>query len=500
MTVQLVRTGHGGIDAIVEQELSGLFHVERLERRGPASRVYLAREVESDRVVALKVLPRSPGTAGGAAERFQAALAVAATLDHPHVIPVYRSGATSQLFWYTMKRVEGSSLDELLHRTGRMELQPCLRLVEQVAAALHYAHRRGVTHGNVKPANVMVGPEEWVLLGDFAVARAFDVGGPSGADALWGGGTSRLPPYLAPEEHQARQPGPGADQYALAVLVGECLQGTATFDPLQRLVGARPDVPAHVWDALARAKSREPGARFPTVLDLVAVLESGARAPIKTLPPMAAPSPAGSGNGNGKGKGRGSQPAVLLDDAYESAVRTSRAARLLRRVAIGAGGAVLLVAAAVSGIGLLERGTGGHSVAIVAPESWRSADPESAAAQTTGLSLPPVLPATVRESTGVPTTPVPATRPPVLQRSPSPQRARAAVAPGRLFVSATPWGELYIDGRLVGNTPKAELAIAAGRHQVRVVRDGFEPFEQTIQVPAGRDVRLTGIALQELRR
>ena len=80
-TVELVRIARDEIDQVVDQELGSLFHVERLERRGPASRVYLAREVESERVVALKVLPRSPGSggAGGAADRFQAALAVTAT-------------------------------------------------------------------------------------------------------------------------------------------------------------------------------------------------------------------------------------------------------------------------------------------------------------------------------------------------------------------------------------------------------------------------------------
>ena len=71
-------------------------------------------------------------------------------------------------------------------------------------------------------------------------------------------------------------------------------------------------------------------------------------------------------------------------------------------------------------------------------------------------------------------------------------------APGRLFVGATPWGELYIDDRLMGHTPKAALPIAAGWHQVRIVRDGFAPFEQRIRVGPGEDVRLIGIVLRNL--
>src|SRR2546425_6577355 len=239
-------------------------------------------------------------------------------------------------------------------------------MVEQVAAALHYAHRRGVSHGNVKPANVMVGPEEWALLGDFAVARALDGGDPS--DAGGGGrGTSRLARYLAPEEHYMRQPGPGADQYALAVLVRECLQATATSDPLPRSVAARPDVPAHVWETLARATSPDPAARFPTVLDLVAVLQSDAPAP-GPPPPREAPHPATVG----RGTGRGSPPAVLLDYDYEPAVSPFRAARLVRRAVVGAGGAAVLVAPAGVGFDLLWRGTGGDLADVGPPGSLRA--------------------------------------------------------------------------------------------------------------------------------
>src|SRR2546425_12189130 len=306
-------------------------------------------------------------------------------------------------------------------------------MVEQVAAALHYAHRRGVSHGNVKPANVMVGPEEWALLGDFAVARALDGGDPSGGGG-GSGGTSRLARYLAPEEHYMRQPGPGAAQYALAVLVRECLRGTATSDPLPRPVDARPDVPAHVWETLARSTSPDPAARFPTVLDLVAVLQSDAPAP-GPPPPREAPHPATVG----RGTGRESPPAVLLDYDYEPAVSPFLAARLLRRAVIGVGGAVVLVAAAVFAFDLLGRGTGGHWPDVVTPEAWRSAGPDSATPQNTGLALPATPPATLQESTRVTAAPrraparLPAKRLPGVVGSPRPARGgAAAVAPGRL--------------------------------------------------------------------
>src|SRR5437879_8235319 len=132
----------------------------------------------------------------------------------------------------------------------------------------------------------MVGADDWALLGDFAIARALDAGDRSGADD--GGGPSRVARYLAPEEHATRQPGPAADQYALAVLVGECLLGPAASDALPHLVDARPEVPERVWQALTRATSRDPAARFSTVLDLVAVLQGDPAGPLP-LPPPAAP-------------------------------------------------------------------------------------------------------------------------------------------------------------------------------------------------------------------
>jgi len=87
-------------------------------------------------------------------------------------------------------------------------------------------------------------------------------------------------------------------------------------------------------------------------------------------------------------------------------------------------------------------------------------------------------------------------RPQPAARAPAPSAAPAAPAePGRLFVNSDPWGQLYVDGQLIGNTPKANLSLTAGPHTIRVLREGYEPFERTIQVGAGATVRLTDITL-----
>src|SRR5207302_357058 len=189
-------TARDELDMAVALELGDRYQVERRERCGPLSCVYLARDRAAGQVVALKVLPHA-WRQERASEGFEAAMAAWATLDHAHIIPVRGFGRTSQLLWYAMPHIDGRSLDDVLRNGGPLEPQACLRLVEQLAAALHYAHRRGVTHGNVKPSNVMVTPEGLARLSDFALARALEAGPPHAAAA------SRPP--LAPRERHRRR-------------------------------------------------------------------------------------------------------------------------------------------------------------------------------------------------------------------------------------------------------------------------------------------------------
>jgi serine/threonine-protein kinase len=432
----------------VALELGDRYQVERRERCGPLSCVYRARDVATGQVVALKVLPHA-WRQERASEGFEAAMAAWATLDHAHIIPVRGFGRTSQLLWYAMPHIDGRSLDDLLRNGGPLEPRACLRLVEQLAAALHYAHRRGVTHGNVKPANVMVASAGLALLSDFALARALEPDTPCDAAAA----RSRLAHYVTPEERHARQLGPAADQYGLAVLALECLEAAAAPD-------AHPPVPRGVREALTRALSPDPQDRYATVLDLVAALAAGAAPapPAVSQPaaPVARPPAA---------------PPVLWDDGYEPG---GPRGRIVRRLALGAGMVIGLAGATLFGMRLASGPAPARE--LVTPPS--------------SPVVPRVVVAPVDSLPPRDTTPLPVKRPAPLAR-----RRPAVVAAGRLFVGSSPWGEVYIDGRLAGHTPMAGLAIAAGWHQVRIVRDGFAPFEQRVQVAPGGDARLTGIVL-----
>ncbi|HEU5169724.1 MAG TPA: serine/threonine-protein kinase, partial [Gemmatimonadales bacterium] len=322
------------LDEAARQELIELFDIQVLHRRGPASIVYVARDLEVGSPVALKVLPRAPEAGALAQEAFHRAAAAAAGLDHRHVVPIYSAGTTDNLFWYSMQCVEGQSLAELLHERGPMDLRECGQLVEQVARALDYAHRRGVVHADLKPANVLLDPARLARLTDFSVPRALERLGALGGERS----STRRIECLAPEERAGAEPGPPADQYALALLVYECLGGTvpSVTEPPPRLADARAGIPSHAARAVERALSRAPGGRFASAGDFVAALQGATPRSLATSP---APSPAARRS-----------PPVLGPEAFGDALAPLPAPRRRWGIVVGLSLAVVGALATVSAV------------------------------------------------------------------------------------------------------------------------------------------------------
>src|SRR5207247_10867657 len=163
-------------------DLRGQFELETLHRRGPASLVWLARDLEFDQPFALKLMPRTPGAGVEVEEAFHRAAALVAGLDHPHVVPWYSAGATDRFFWCSMEYVEGRSLAEVLRSSHPMSPSMCLRLVEQVAAALDTAHRLRVVHAGLAPANVLIDAAGDARVTDFWVPWVLEQLGAFAAD------------------------------------------------------------------------------------------------------------------------------------------------------------------------------------------------------------------------------------------------------------------------------------------------------------------------------
>ena len=467
------------LDDAARRELAQQFQIGAIIGRGPRSVVYVARETDSERRVALRVLARRPVKDAGLEDRFQREMAAAASLDHPHIVPLYRFGATAGVLWYSMRFIEGRSLVAMLREHGPFELHACLRIVEQVASALQYAHRRGVVHGDVRPANVLVDEQEWALVSDFTIGRVLDHVPAADASA------ARRPEYVAPEEGIARHPAPATDQYALAVTIFECLTGTPPFAGVApeamatrkvlapRLADVRADLPGHLSDALQRALAPRPADRYPTVLEFVSALSAtdvaaGIATPAAPVFRRATPS-------------RASQRVLLVDNPAPARRWFTAAVAL---ALLGGGGLVVAK--------LLDtpepRPAAGEVVLRAPVPAAPAATPDSQPRRV-------APPATSKRSIARP----PATSPVTTDTRPPAARAAPAPAPGTLYINATPWGQLYVDGALVGNTPKAALPIAAGARRLRIERDGYRTWERTILVGAGQEIRITDIVLEESR-
>ncbi len=464
-SVEKPSSGRDAVDA-ARDDLRGLFELETLHRRGPTSLVWLARDLEFDQPVALKLMPRTPGAGAGAEveEAFHRAAALVAALDHPHVVPWYSAGATDRFFWCSMEYVEGRSLAELLRSSQPMAPSMCLRIVGQVANAVDAAHRLGVVHAGLTPANVLIDAAGDARVTDFWVPWVLEQVGAFAGDI----DTTRKLAYRAPEQIASGRAGPEADQYALAALMQACLSGK-----LARETGGGNGVPPRVTRALERAMSPVPDDRFASVGEFVAALEGAAPVEHGIV---------------------GSPLAGLDDDLEELPDEPSLPLPVPRRrwVPMGVLGLVV-VGGAVATAWVLSSGATRNDAATapVAPPVVRDS-----AVRAVSPQLPPLPPPVL-----------PARRDPVVRPVPRPRvtgpaaRAprRPAAAPGRLFVNATPWGQVYVDGVLIGNTPRAGVSIAPGAHRLRVVRDGFQPVDLAIRVVPGQDLRLTDIVLQEVK-
>src|SRR4051794_28673748 len=210
------------LDRRISTEIGGYRVVEQIGRGG-TSVVYRAEHVRLGRQAALKLMTRGLGEADFR-ERFLRESKLAASLDHPNIVPVYDAGETGDLLYIAMACVEGSDLKTLLVGEGRLPLRRALRIVGQIASALDAAHARGLVHRDVKPANVLVGSGDRAYLSDFGVVKELASSGTTRTGSFVG-----TIEYCAPEQIEGKEVDARADVYALACVLYECLVGTSPF-------------------------------------------------------------------------------------------------------------------------------------------------------------------------------------------------------------------------------------------------------------------------------
>jgi DNA-binding beta-propeller fold protein YncE/predicted Ser/Thr protein kinase len=248
-------------DFSIGTEVAG-YRVEELIARGGMGVVYRATHLGLDRPVALKVIARELAGREGFRERFLRESRLAASLDHPSVVPVYDSREVDGELIVAMRLVRGGDLRGLLDREGPQSPERALALLGQVADALDAAHAAGIVHRDVKPHNILVEGDR-AYLSDFGLAKAFDESGAaSGASVV---GTAH---YMSPEQWRGDSIGPAADVYSLGCVLYEAITGIAPFarndsDPA-------PTMPLGVDAAIRRAVAKDPADRYRSAGELVA--------------------------------------------------------------------------------------------------------------------------------------------------------------------------------------------------------------------------------------
>ena len=272
--------------------LKGRYRIERELGVGGMATVYLAEDRKHERHVAVKVLhPELAASLGS--ERFLREIRIIARLAHPYILPLIDSGEAAGFLYYVTPHVPDGSLRERL-ATGPLDLERALSIVREVGSALDFAHRQGFLHRDVKPENILF-TDGHAVLADFGVARALGKPGDALTEVGFAVGT---PIYMSPEQAAGdKDVGARSDAYSLAVVAYEMLAGEpplkgdgarATIakhlvETPRPLRAVRPEAPAHVERALARALAKDPGDRFPTVADLVTALDEQPAGPLPTL-------------------------------------------------------------------------------------------------------------------------------------------------------------------------------------------------------------------------
>ena len=266
----------------------GPYRIERVIGRGGMGVVYLAEQTELGRKVALKLLPDDIAHDKDFRARFDRESRLAASIDHPNIIPLYEAGEIDGTAFLAMRYVEGTDLATRL-RDGPLEPETAVEILDQVASALDAAHARGLVHRDVKPGNVLLDAtaregHDHAYLTDFGLTKqAGSESGLTRAGAFMG-----TPAYMAPEQIEGRDVDGHADQYSLAAMAFEALTGAVPFkrdqdiavamahlkDAVPSAVALRPELPAAVDTVLAQGMAKEPRDRYASCAALVADLRT----------------------------------------------------------------------------------------------------------------------------------------------------------------------------------------------------------------------------------
>jgi len=265
----------------LQDVLAGRYSIERELGRGGMGLVLLARDVALDRPVAIKLLPPALAARPDARDQFLREARTAAGLSHPNIVPIHLVEAHGDLVFFVMGYVDGETLRERVERSGPLTPRLTMKIVQEVAWALAYAHQRGVIHRDVKPDNIMIErATDRAMVTDFGIALGVRDAGQSGGLVI---GTAR---YMSPEQACGEPVDGRSDLYSLGATAFYALTGRAPFEaanlpailvrqvsePAPAVETIRPEVPGKLAALIDRCLQKAPGDRFQSGDDLARVV------------------------------------------------------------------------------------------------------------------------------------------------------------------------------------------------------------------------------------
>jgi serine/threonine-protein kinase len=274
----------------LQAQLGGRYAIERELGRGGMGAVYLARDEKLGRPVAIKVLPSEFATATALRDRFLRETRMAASFSHPNIVPVYAVEESDDFLAYVMGYVEGESVAERVKRAGPLSVREVVRLLQDAAYALAYAHGRGIVHRDIKPDNIMIErATSRALVMDFGVSRTIaapEDGATAGLTRV--GEVVGTAEYMSPEQATGDRVDGRSDLYSLGLTAYYALTGRVAMaaestgkalvkqitETLPPMASVRPDLPAPLADAIDRCLMKEPDARFARSEELVEALDA----------------------------------------------------------------------------------------------------------------------------------------------------------------------------------------------------------------------------------
>ncbi len=250
---------------------------------GGFATVYLGRNMDTNEIVAIKVLSQQYTREPRYVERFRREARLAERLRHPNIVRVLDHGVEDGLHFLVMEFVEGLTLNEVIARKGRLSVEEAISYTEQICAGLQAACQAGVVHRDIKPANLMITPGGRVKIMDFGIARMESQAGLTQSGMFMG-----TPRYISPEMARGAETDIRSDLYAVGLVLYEMLTGRPAFDaenswavlrlqlesdppPISQM---RPDVPLWLEAIVFRAIAKDPARRFQMPVEMLAALQS----------------------------------------------------------------------------------------------------------------------------------------------------------------------------------------------------------------------------------